>query len=1687
MTISVPTVDNLTVSGARVNWTSSIVADSLVRYGTTATYGSVSSAAAMVTTHAVVLTSLIEGTTYHYQVCSTDATNYQVCSADATFVTSDATPPTITGATCTPADNSLAIAWTTDEAATSFVDWDVTSGPPFANAAGTATPLATAHSVTVSGLTSGTNYYYRARSADATGNERIETTAICRTTRPVPAECSAACSTISYDLYIVNPDLTERHINTPWVQAQDLGGGNVIYNFEDKSITPGDPVFDYNDVRLQVNFADCQAIKIKVLANDGSWTHAVRLKVKIGGVEKSDTLIESDAKAAVGISLTLDAHALLSPDCPLPPAITNVVVAGITRNGATITWTTNKIATTWTDLGTVVGPPYAQSVGTDAPLALTHSVTLTGLTEGTLYDFRLRSKDSANREAATGNLTFTTAETVPPVITNVQAVDLDATTARLTWTTDESSDSTVLYGLTTAYGSTATSATMLTAHGLNLTGLEPNTTYSYTVQSRDKWGNLGTTTSYTFKTSKPAVPVISNVRAEFITEESARILWDTTTPTDSKVDYGVTTGYGSVKTLSPLTTSHSALITGLAQNTTYNYKVSGVDGYAQAATSANFTFKTLADAAAPGNVTGLSATGGDRLITLNWTNPGDLDLAGVRLVRSTTAFPASPTDGLTVHTGTGSTFEDTNVSNNIQYYYTAFAFDEVPNYASGAVASATPHGAADTTAPGNVTELTAVAGDARVQLSWTNPADADLVGTRLVRKENTCPTDPTDGVIVYDGLETSRLDTSVANGVTYCYVAYSRDSVPNWSSGVTATATPTAPHDTTPPAPVTNVTVSPGDTLLILVWTNPTDPDRAGTRVVRKLDSHPTGPDDGTTVYDGLANSFTDSGLANQTTYYYALYAYDAAGNLATPVKVSGTPDKDSSGVGPACLDSDGGLNYEIKGAVTLSDGTVSEDSCSDGQVKEFYCDVSNNSNYEMHGCGQGFKCSDGHCVTDAYVPTESQCGNGTCEGVENTLNCPVDCPVTPEAPPVQVKPTTVPEMRRLHVEDLLFFATTADIPLRVRYLYETAAGLSSNPINVILSPQAASAQTFATTGEIQVYNRMAFTVVLPRDHWVSTPETAYVNFAGTSYTMKLTARGYEAVVVSDNALGVNPLTIIINYPDKTNEYLPVTIRGVARPVVSGDVKDEADRPLQDVRVSLYVKTSGGSFGLWNVGASGQANPQMTDDNGRYSFVVPAGDYYLAAEKETYYTKETLRFHIDLENVITTNLQLRQLPPKVADVVSAIASGDVGKAVSDVGKQAEFVAQVVADAVIAAATNANVQEQAKSLAPAVTAIAVANIVTAAAALPYLNFLFSLLAHPLLLIARRRRKRWGIVYDALNKLPIDLAIVRLVDEKTNRIIRSAVTDKDGRYFFIVEAGEYRLVAVKPGYVFPTVFLRSAKEDAAYIDLYHGEKILVTAETSITANIPLDPVKAEKAPLRVMLEGVGRRLQKGLGLVTLLIMVVVFALNPTIIMGGVLAANFLFYALFNRLAMPRKPKSWGVVYDEQTEKPLSNVVVRIFESKYNKLLETQVTDIRGRYAFLVGSNVYYVTYEKPGYQKHQKGPVDFAYKEAVSVKKQEAKVVAVDIRLKPAEKGTGPTPEIATVPPPTPPTPPAVPPTPPVAPTAAPAASNRMAELEFIRNLAKKLVKPATPPPSLLEDVGHAHPEVLGLPKGNDEKK
>lgn len=421
-------------------------------------------------------------------------------------------------------------------------------------------------------------------------------------------------------------------------------------------------------------------------------------------------------------------------------------------------------------------------------------------------------------------------------------------------------------------------------------------------------------------------------------------------------------------------------------------------------------------------------------------------------------------------------------------------------------------------------------------------------------------------------------------------------------------------------------------------------------------------------------------------------------------------------------------------------------------------------------------------------------------------------------------------------------------------------------------------------------------------------------------------------------------------------------------------------RPVEDAIITLY-ELSNGNWRIWSGGAFYQINPLITRESGLYGYLVPTGAYYLKIEKDGYRTVETNRFSAP-RNYINQSSELIAKPKKLAEVIKpdATVAENVVAVTKNLTEKTSYSAKVAQEEVIKFAQSPIVERATSQVAaPSLVSIAVVN---AAAAIPALNlwtYLQYLLTQPFLFFKRRKRKAWGVVYNAFTKLPLDLAIVRLHDSKTKRVVRTLVTDKQGRYVLFASQGEFVLTVTKIGFQFPSVYLKGRKEDEAHVDLYFGEKFEVKQDgQAVVYNIPMDPVEKKSSLRRLIFARAVKGLQYGLALTGIVFTAISLIIAPSVKMGLFLALHIALFCLFIRLAKPARFKKWGVAKDVKTGKVLKNAIVRLFEPEYSKLLGTQITDAKGRYAFLVGRNIYYLTFEKAGYKTLRTKNIDMRTK-------------------------------------------------------------------------------------------------------------
>jgi hypothetical protein len=1161
------------------------------------------------------------------------------------------------------------------------------------------------------------------------------------------------------------------------------------------------------------------------------------------------------------------------PPPPTPPTISNVAAGSITASSAVITWMTDIVATSDVDYGTTVS--YG-SLASSAGTVSSHSVSLTGLSQGTTYHFRVRSTGSGTSESTSGDFTFTTLDATAPNISNIQAVDVTGTTARITWDTDENADAKVQYGVAVSYGSETSNATLTNAHSLNLSGLNPATLYHYRVISKDASNNSATSTDRTFTTLDTVPPVISAIAVDSITVSSARINWTTNELADSKASYGLTVSYGGVVSAGTLVANHQLTVSGLSANTLYHFIATSKDAAGNSATSTDQTFTTLPDTTPPANVSGLTATAGDGQVALAWLNPPDADYAGVRIRRSTAGFPATPTSGQSAYDGSGTAVTDVGLVNGTLYYYTAFAYDASGNFASGAVNSATPR---DAVPPGPASGFTVTAGNAQLQLNWINPTDTDFANVVVRRSSATFPTDPTSGTLVYSGAGQSHLDGGLTNGTTYYYAIFARDASNNFSTAAQNSGVPAA----VPPAPVCG---------------------------------------------NGSCEAPED--------------------NAACPADCPAPPP-----AGPVCGNG--------------------------------MCEVPE---------------TNGSCPADCPAAPGPVCGNAACEAGETSDNCAADCPVPPPppAPPVEPPPPATPAPAEPIDRDLI--------------------RLFSPNLTLNLRPDA--------RGSFHLLPRQKLTFVISELALRQPAKSIVLNFGNGSYLFRkveasnatgwiyegfpegqgilqglfvlpvnaaeigqLGAGSYSVEITSPEVSGSVSSSIIVTYEDGSAEVVNQTVTVDGYGYVHETVGGQQLR-LGGASVKLFQRV-GGNWVQWDGAASSQANPQTTGAQGLYGFTVNLGEYYLEVTKEGYRKKETAPFTLT-SNVINPVVEMVRQPPPITEVIvpGAPFTENVFNVAKNITEQTTYITKVFQNEIVQDPRVERATTQvAVPAAVAATTVVVASAVQATSVLSYLYFIIT---QPILLIGRRKRKEFGVIYHSLTKMPVDLAIVRLF--RTNgRLVRTLATDKQGRYSFLVEEGEYRMEASRSGFTFPSTILGEKKEDGRYLDLYHGEPIKVGMEGAVlTANIPLDPIEATKSNARILLEEIGRKLQNWLAAGSILFTLFALAMYRQAYLLVMVLVQIALFFLFRRLARPKPPKNWGIVYDETTGKPVPYAITRIVESQYNKVLGSSVTDSKGRYNFLVGNNKYFVSVEKAGYEAVKTGEIDLT-----TVKPGEG-VVGMDIALK-----------------------------------------------------------------------------------------
>jgi len=817
--ISAVAATNLSTTSATITWTTDQPATSQVNYGTTTAYGSQSPLnSGLSTAHTVILTGLIPGTTYNFDVVSANSSNQSSTSSNATFTTT-AVAPVISAVTATSiTSNSATITWTTDQATTSQVNYGTTTA--YGSQSTLNSTLTTTHSATLTGLIPGTTYNFDVVSANSSNLSATSTNATFTTTAVAPVISAVTATSI-----------TSTTATVTWTTDQ-----------------PSTSLVNYGTTTA---YGSQSALNSTLTT-----THSVTLTGLTQG-----TTYNFDVVSMNSASLSASSTNATFTTTAVAPVISAVTATAITTTSATITWTTDQASTSQVNYGTTTA--YGSQSALNSTLATTHSVTLTGLTPGITYDFDVASTNSANLSATSSNSSFTTTAN-PPVISAVTSTSITPTSATITWTTDQPSSSLVNYGTTTAYGSqSALNTTLVTAHSVTLTGLNSTTTYNFDVVSANSTSVSATSGNFTFTTTTPPPPVISAVTATAIGQTTATITWTTDQPSTSLVAYGLTTSYGTLSPLNTaLVTAHSVTITGLAAGSTYNFAVTS--GYATGTptTSGNFTFATLTTP--PPVITSVASYPvGNTTATILWTT--DVNATSQVNYGTTTAYGSQTP--LVTTLGLYHNVPLSNLLPGTTYHYQVISTNSAGGTSTSADYSFTTTGVAPLVFT-NVTATSITANSATI--TWTtNQASSSQVYYGTSTAYGTLSALSSVPVTAH-----SVTLTGLTAGTTYNYEVLSNTASQNGTSTNFTFATPNAG-----PPVISAVTATPlNSTSATITWTT----DQPSTSQVLYGTTVAYGLTSGQNSSLVTSHSVTLTGLTPGATYNYAVVSANSANMTTT-------------------------------------------------------------------------------------------------------------------------------------------------------------------------------------------------------------------------------------------------------------------------------------------------------------------------------------------------------------------------------------------------------------------------------------------------------------------------------------------------------------------------------------------------------------------------------------------------------------------------------------------------------------------------------------------------------------------------------------------------------------------------------------------------------------------------------------
>jgi hypothetical protein len=517
--ISNVTVPEVTSATAKISWITDTISDSYVVYSTNANMASSTQvgSATLVNNHVVTLTGLTEGETYYYYVKSTDATMNESSDTNAgeyySFVTQiDNAGPVISSVTVATVSNTQAtVTWTTDENSTSQLFYGETTS--YGSSSTIDSALSVRHSVTISGLTPETTYYFKVSSTDVGGNNTEDDN-----------------SGVGYDLTTTDdPGITQIIESDPPPVVTDTAPPNAVNiavtNIGSTTATINWTTSERGNSLVAYGRTNTYGYLDGNVGESVS-SHSVTLQRLLPGTLYHFQALSRDSAGNLGA--TED------------NTFTTLTASGEVVEGAEPPSTESSETT----------PPDPELPGLESDITDAQESVLSTLSEASdaFITALLKALPGNNNLDKISEDAFvdTVSEIAPKIVSSPDiasqdlTVEVGPTWAEFSWVTNKRANSIAALspddGFTGEYTrKEGDPETLTTDHFVRIEGLEPQQVYHYSVQSKAPLGDWAKSPDATFTTTS-LLSEIADLAFTKIGTDSVILSWETTLPTRTNIE-----------------------------------------------------------------------------------------------------------------------------------------------------------------------------------------------------------------------------------------------------------------------------------------------------------------------------------------------------------------------------------------------------------------------------------------------------------------------------------------------------------------------------------------------------------------------------------------------------------------------------------------------------------------------------------------------------------------------------------------------------------------------------------------------------------------------------------------------------------------------------------------------------------------------------------------------------------------------------------------------------------------------------------------------------------------------------------------------------------------------------------------------------------------------------------------------